>query len=95
MKEKHAKELAELKGESTFNHDALVYEEIVVPILEEKCYSCHGPKKAKNGLRLDSIVKMIEGGDDDTALRKGDAANSPLITSIKHMPIEDDEAYAT
>ena len=78
-------------GESVVNEDTLVYEDVIVPILESKCYACHGEKKSKNGLRLDSIAHMISGGDDDTALRKGDAAHSPLITSIKHTPIDDDE----
>lgn len=69
--------------------DPLVYQEVVMPILENKCYSCHGPKKQKSGFRIDSIAAMLEGGDDDISLVKGDAEKSPLIQSI-HAPLEDD-----
>jgi len=68
----------------------LVYEDLVVPILKEKCYSCHDDGKQKGALRLDTIDYMLEGGDNDIALEKGDAEASPLITTIL-LPIDKDE----
>lgn len=74
------------------NADPVVYQDIIVPILKQKCYACHhNDKKIKSGLSLESIEKMLEGGDEDVALVKGDASKSPMITSIEHMPIDDDE----
>jgi len=75
----------------------LVYEDLVVPILKAKCYTCHNEKKQKGALRLDTIDFMLEGGDNDIALEKGDAKASPLISTIllpithnEHMPPEDE-----
>lgn len=35
----------------------------VRPILQKNCYSCHGPKKASSGLRLDVRDNVLRGGD--------------------------------
>ena len=35
----------------------------VAPILLENCTSCHGPKKAEGGYRLDSFVQLQKAGD--------------------------------
>ncbi len=70
--------------------EILAYEDVIVPILESKCYSCHSIKKHKGGLRLDTIDFMLEGGDEDVALVPGEPLKSPLLTSIK-IPLEEDE----
>ncbi len=67
----------------------LVYEDIVIPILENKCYNCHGPKKSKGRLRMDSYEAMLEGGDEGPCLVPGDPKKSLMIELI-HLP-EDDE----
>lgn len=69
--------------------DRLVYEHIVVPILEQKCYSCHGPKKKKGRLRMDTYEAMLEGGDEGPCLVPGDKLKSMMVELI-HLP-EDDE----
>jgi len=48
--------------------DPIVYTQIVHPILEQKCISCHGEKKQKSGLRMDSHAALLEGGDEEEAL---------------------------
>lgn len=35
----------------------------IAPILLENCTSCHGPKKAEGGYRLDSFVQLQKAGD--------------------------------
>ncbi len=35
----------------------------VAPILLENCTSCHGPKKAEGGYRLDSFAQLQKAGD--------------------------------
>ena len=72
------------------NADPVVYHDIIVPILKQKCYACHhNDKKIKSGLSLESVEKMLEGGDEDVALVKGDASKSPMIISIE-LDIDDD-----
>ena len=46
------------------NHweDALFYEDIIQPILNQNCRSCHNPKNTKGGLLLTSKETMLNGG---------------------------------
>src|SRR5207248_1466675 len=38
------------------------FERYVRPLLAEHCLGCHGPKKQRGGLRLDSRAAMLKGG---------------------------------
>ncbi len=69
--------------------DPVVYAEIVHPIIEEKCVSCHGPDKNKGELRMDSIAHMLSGGDAEECLVKGDVKASYMITSME-LPVGDE-----
>jgi len=56
----------------------------VRPILEARCYSCHGPGKQRSGLRLDVKAAAFKGGDvDGPTIVPGKAAESPLIHLVK------------
>src|SRR4051812_7259560 len=35
----------------------------VKPILQRRCFECHGPDKQKGGLRLDQKPSTLKGGD--------------------------------
>ena len=69
--------------------DPIIYTHIIHPILEQKCISCHGEKKQKSGLRMDSYAAMIKGGDEEKCLVPGDTKESTMI-SFLHLPLEDD-----
>jgi hypothetical protein len=49
------------------------------PILARSCVRCHGPKKTKGGLRLDSRSAALEGGDSGEVIKPGDALHSRLL----------------
>ncbi len=52
----------------------------VRPILQERCFGCHGPEKEKSGYRADSREAAIKGGDSgNAAIIVGKSADSPLI----------------
>ncbi len=51
----------------------------VKPLLQEKCYACHGALKAQGGLRLDTAASLMQGGDSGKAVAAGDPDNSFLI----------------
>lgn len=52
----------------------------VQPLLAARCVECHGPQKAKHGLRLDSIDAIMKGGKDlGPAVIAGKPDESPLI----------------
>jgi len=82
-------EKRESKRSSLSNMDYVIYTDLVHPILESKCISCHGPKKEKGGLRMDSIKAMLAGGEEEECLIPGDVENSFMITSIL-LPEDDD-----
>ena len=41
-----------------------VYDSVIQPIFQTKCYSCHSSKKQKGGLRLDKYDLIMKGGKD-------------------------------
>lgn len=61
---------------------AVVYNDIVQPILQSKCYNCHGPNKQKGKLRLDEPSFIDKGGKDGKVIIAGNAGESELIKRI-------------
>lgn len=70
--------------------ERMIYEQVVVPILEQKCYKCHGKKKKKGHLRMDSYEAMLEGGDEGECLVPGDLEKSLMIELVR-LPEGDDD----
>jgi hypothetical protein len=73
--------------------EATVYADIVQPMLQSKCYSCHGTKKQKGGLRVDDPQLLIKGGKDGEVIFPGKAEESELVKRLllaredeDHMP---------
>jgi mono/diheme cytochrome c family protein len=60
------------------------FEQRVRPVLAERCHSCHGPQKQKNGLRLDSRGATLKGGVSGPAVTPGKPDESLLIHAIRH-----------
>lgn len=72
---------------------AVVYKDIIEPVLAAKCYSCHGPNKQKGKLRLDSPDFILKGGKEGNDVVPGKVEESELIRRIispvseeGHMP---------
>ncbi len=64
------------------------FEQRIRPFLANDCYECHGAKKQKGGLRVDSRDGLLKGGDSGPAVVPGDATASLLIQSIRHAHAE-------
>ncbi len=60
------------------------FEKSVRPILANHCFECHGPKKQKAGLRLDSRDGMLHGGDTGPAIVPGHPEQSLLVKAINY-----------
>jgi hypothetical protein len=58
------------------------FEKRVRPVLVERCYECHGEKKQKGGLRLDSAAAVRAGGDSGAVLVAGQPEKSLLIKVV-------------
>jgi hypothetical protein len=66
------------------------YARDVRPILETRCYACHGPNKQKAGLRLDErAVAFRVGSDGVEAIRPGHASESELIRRVGSLDPEE------
>lgn len=61
----------------------------IQPILQSNCYECHGPKKRKNGLRLDLRAAAIEGGDSGPPIVPGDSEHSLLVRRLLGLDGDD------
>jgi hypothetical protein len=68
--------------------DEEFFESKVRPILVERCQTCHGEKKQKSGLRLDSHEAVLKGGEGGLVLVPGHPEKSRLIEAI-HWGNED------
>jgi hypothetical protein len=73
--------------------NGFIFRDEVLPILEKKCYSCHGATKKKGGLRLDTEEYLLAGGKSGAILTAGNPENSQIYLSLllpedddKHMP---------
>jgi mono/diheme cytochrome c family protein len=60
------------------------YAKDVQPILQARCYECHGPEKQKGGFRADSKTHALQGGDSpDKPIVPGDVAKSHLLVLVR------------
>ena len=54
----------------------------VQPILRQSCFACHGPLRARGGLRLDQHQTAMQGGESGPAIVPGKSLESPLIRFV-------------
>ena len=68
----------------TINHidSALVFEDILMPILDKRCISCHNEEKLKGELLLTSYSEMMKGGESGKAIVAGKSNSSELYQRI-------------
>jgi len=64
---------------------ALVFRDVVEPIFENKCTSCHNPDKTKGGLMLIDERSVLKGGKDGKIIIPGQPQISLLLQRL-HMP---------
>ncbi len=74
----------------TVASDPKVFSDVVMPILKDKCFECHGAEKSKVGLRVDSLEAIMKGGDDGAAVVAGHSEKSLLVTRIQKPTTEDE-----
>ena len=74
-------------------NEAVVYTDIIEPILATKCYSCHGESKQKGKLRLDLPNYILQGGEEGKVLTPYQPGSSEIINRLllptsneEHMP---------
>ncbi|WP_420320289.1 c-type cytochrome domain-containing protein [Flagellimonas sp.] len=72
---------------------SLFYEDVVHPIINNKCVSCHNPKKSKGELKLNTLGDILKGGEDGEVIVQNNPEESSLYTRLilpkeheDHMP---------
>jgi len=69
---------------------AVFYNDAIRPVLEARCYSCHGNTKQKGGLRLDNPEMIAKGGKNGKVIEPGNPEESDLIKRID-LPNDDED----
>ncbi len=74
--------------------DLIVFKDLVQPIIEQNCLTCHNPDKQKGELNLETYAGHIEGGDMGPSVVPNDLDNSELVFRIT-LPEDDEEFMPT
>lgn len=68
----------------------ITYAADIEPIFQKSCDDCHGAKRAKGKLRLDSLEAVIKGGEDGKVIQPGNSGASVLVHNVAHAGDPDD-----
>jgi hypothetical protein len=64
--------------------DGAFFESKIRPVLVDSCLRCHGARKPRGGLRLDSRAALLAGGERGPAIVPGAPERSLLVVAIRH-----------
>jgi uncharacterized membrane protein len=67
-----------------------VFTDLIHPILERRCATCHGPEKHKAEFSVESYATLLKGGKDGPVLVPGKALDSAMICRLL-LPLDDDD----
>ncbi len=70
--------------------EAYAYNDVIKPILQTKCYSCHGANKQKGKLRMDDSLLLMKGGKDGKVIEPGNANTSAMIKRLL-LPVDNED----
>jgi hypothetical protein len=75
-------------GQTIATEQETFFENQVRPLLAERCFSCHGDKEQKGGLRLDHLADMLAGGDSGAAVVPHKLDESLIIQAVRYEGYE-------
>lgn len=71
--------------------EAVVFEDVILPILEKKCVSCHNIEKKKGDLILADAEHFLKGGEHGAIFKAGNAKESGIYIAVT-LPRTDEYA---
>ena len=77
--------------EKIYMAEMAVYPDVISPILEANCQSCHNEAKANNQLNLQNYDTILKGGICGLVVEAGNASTSEIIRRVS-LPEDDDAA---
>lgn len=81
-----AADLTKLPPAST--QSGVTYAKDIRPLFEASCINCHGERRQRAGLRLDSLEAVLQGSDEIKVVIPGNSKESPLVHAVAQI---DDE----
>ena len=66
------------------------FADVVNPILQKRCKSCHNPDKKKGELLVTSFAALMDGGEGGAVIKTGNAGDSELYRRVT-LPEDHDE----
>ncbi len=70
--------------------NAQVFDDLIQPIIKDKCVRCHSESKTKGDLLMATIEGLQKGGETGALFVKGDVDNSLMLQRI-HLSLEEKE----
>lgn len=70
---------------------AVVYRDVIAPIMQAKCVSCHGEEKKKGKLQLHDYAAIMKGGGDGATTVIAKNSKDSLMLVRANLPTDDDE----
>src|SRR3954462_6386350 len=62
----------------------ITYADHILPLLRQKCGTCHNPDKKSGGLNLMNFTALMEGGGSGKSVEPGDPDASSLYLLVAH-----------
>lgn len=89
MEPKAEKGSNEIKPIADVNN-AMVFQDVVNPILQARCVQCHNANKSKGDLRMDKVELLKKGGENGPIWTVGKGQESEMIKRCL-LPLEDED----
>lgn len=70
--------------------EAIVWDDVILPVFTQKCVNCHNPDKAKGDLILTDVQSLLKGGKTGKLFEPGKPEISLLLKRI-HLPLDEEE----
>ena len=65
--------------------DGVTYAKDIQPIFQATCFGCHGVRRQRGGLRLDSLDAVLQGGKDGKVVKPGESEKSVLVVAVAQL----------
>lgn len=86
-----AKPAAGAKLDPEIASKAVVYRDVIAPIMAAKCVSCHGEEKKKGKLQLHTFAAIMKGGSDGETTVIPKNTKDSLMLVRANLPTDDDD----
>lgn len=79
------------KLDAAIAEKAVVYRDVIAPIMQAKCVSCHGEEKKKGKLQMHNFAALMKGGGDGATTVIAKNSKDSLMIVRANLPTDDDE----